>query len=69
MVDALRTLPDLDALDPAAMKAMIADQHAVIEHLKLVIAKLWRMQFGRMSEKVDRQIEQFELIDEINPPR
>jgi hypothetical protein len=24
------------------MKAMIADQHAVIEHLKLVIAKLQR---------------------------
>ena len=61
MVDAPRTLPDLDALDPAAMKAMIADQHAVIEHLKLIIAKLRRMQFGRRSEKVDRQIEQFEL--------
>jgi transposase len=61
MVDTSRTLPDLDALDPAAMKVMIADQHAVIEHLKLVIAKLRRMQFGRRSEKVDRQIEQFEL--------
>jgi transposase len=61
MVDTSRTLPDLDALDPAAMKVMIADQHAVIEHLKLVIAKLRRMRFGRRSEKVDRQIEQFEL--------
>jgi|GEM_PF-5776865 len=32
-----------------------------IEHLKLLIAKLRRMQFGRRSEKVDRQIEQLEL--------
>lgn len=61
MVDAPGTLPDLDALDAAAMKAMIANQHALIEHLKLVIAKLRRMQFGRRSEKVDRRIEQFEL--------
>ena len=65
MVDAPRTLPDLDALDPAAMKVMIVDQHAVIEHLKLIIAKLRRMQFGRRSEKADRQIEQFELQLEV----
>jgi len=32
-----------------------------IEHLKLTIAKLRRMQFGRKSEKLDRQIEQLEL--------
>ncbi len=61
-------LPDLDALDPAALKAMIYSQHAEllshqsqIEHLKLLIAKLRRMQFGRSSEKVERQIEQLEL--------
>lgn len=36
--------------------------HAVeIEHLKLQIAKLRRMQFGRKSEKLDHQIEQMEL--------
>ncbi len=35
--------------------------HAVeIEHLKLLIAKLKRMQHGRKSEKLDRQIEQLE---------
>ena len=58
-------LPDLDTLDPAALKAMIYSQHAEllshqsqIEHLKLLIAKLRRMQFGRSSEKVERQIEQ-----------
>ena len=32
-----------------------------IEHLKLLIAKLQRMQFGRKSEKVERQIEQLTL--------
>ena len=32
-----------------------------IEHLKLMIAKLRRMQFGRKSEKLDHQIEQLEL--------
>ncbi len=32
-----------------------------IEHLKLLLAKLHRMQFGRKSEKLTRQIEQLEL--------
>ena len=32
-----------------------------IEHLKLLIAKLRRMQFGRKSEKLERQIEQLEF--------
>lgn len=32
-----------------------------IEHLKLLLAKLHRMQFGRKSEKLARQIEQLEL--------
>jgi transposase len=43
------------------MKVLIADQHAMIEHLKLVIAKLRRMQFGRRSEKAGRQIDQLQL--------
>lgn len=61
-------MPDLETLDPAALKAMICLQHAElishrsqIEHLELLIAKLRRMQFGRSSEKVERQIEQLEL--------
>ena len=44
---------------------------AEIEHLKLLIAKLRRMQFGRKSEKLDRQIEQLELrLEELQsaPP-
>ncbi|WP_027783760.1 IS66 family transposase [Burkholderia cepacia] len=42
-------------------KAATATDKAEIEHLKLLIAKLRRMQFGRRSEKLDRQIEQLEL--------
>src|ERR1700728_4922814 len=73
MVAAPRSLPDLNQLDPAALKALILFQHEQllsrdneIEHLKLLIAKLRRMQFGRKSEKLDRQIEQLELrLDEL----
>src|SRR6201998_1527781 len=61
-------LPDLDQLTPEALKALIVSQHELIvsrdselEQLKLLIAKLRRMQFGRKSEKLDRQIEQMEL--------
>jgi transposase len=61
-------LPDLDRLDAAGLKTLILSQHeqllshrSEIEHLKLLIAKLRRMQFGRKSEKLDRQIEQLEL--------
>jgi transposase len=68
-------LPDLCKLDSAELKALILSQHeqllskdeqlasrdTEIEHLKLLIAKLRRMQFGRSSEKLDRQIEQLEL--------
>jgi transposase len=39
----------------------LASRAAEVEHLKLLIAKLRRMQFGRKSEKLDRQIEQLEL--------
>src|ERR1700738_700043 len=41
--------------------AALASRAAEVEHLKLLIAKLRRMQFGRKSEKLDRQIEQLEL--------
>jgi len=44
-----------------SQKAVTATDKAEIEHLKLLIAKLRRMQFGRRSEKLDRQIEQLEL--------
>lgn len=63
-----RTLPDLDQLDAEALKALLRATHEQllshqdeIEHLKLLIAKLRRMQFGRKSEKIQQQIEQLEL--------
>ncbi len=74
------TLPDLDALNPNELKALIFSQHEQllskdeqllsrdneIEHLKLLIARLRRIQFGRKSEKLDREIEQLELrLDEL----
>src|SRR6202167_2594671 len=77
MVAAPRPLPDLNQLDPSALKALILSQHeqllsrdAEIEHLKLLIAKLRRVQFGRSSEKLDRQIEQLELrVGELEASR
>jgi transposase len=41
-----------------------------IEHLKLLLVKLQRMQFGRKSEKLQRQIEQLELrLEELESNR
>jgi transposase len=58
---AAATAPDLSALDIDAVRAMVLEQHAVIERLQTMIAHLRRMQFGRKSEKIDRQVEQLEL--------
>src|SRR5208337_4942263 len=61
-------LPDIATLDIEQLRALVLSQQeqltsrdAEIEHLKLLIAKLRRMRFGRSSEKLDRQIEQLEL--------
>lgn len=57
-------IPDeLEALKTLvlAQQALLSERAVEIEHLKLVIAKLQRLQFGRRSEKVDREIEQLEL--------
>ncbi|HUZ93444.1 MAG TPA: IS66 family transposase [Edaphobacter sp.] len=49
---------------------LLASREAEIERLKLLIAKLQRMQFGRRSEKLARQIEQLELqLDELETER
>jgi len=62
------TLPDLNLLPAEALKALVRAQHeqllsreTEIEHLKLLLAKLQRMRFGRRSEKLTQQIEQLEL--------
>src|SRR4051812_46474293 len=61
-------LPDLNTLDAAALRDMVIEQHAQIssheaevERLRLIIARLRRLQFGRKSEKIQREIEQLEL--------
>ena len=61
-------LPDLNALPAQALRALVLAQHEQllsgereIEHLKLLLSQLRRMQFGPKSEKLERQIEQLEL--------
>ncbi|HZN01043.1 MAG TPA: IS66 family transposase [Pyrinomonadaceae bacterium] len=68
-------LPDLDALDTESLKALVVEKHTVIlekeaqlasqqdemQRLKLLLAKLQRMQFGRSSEKLAEHIDQLEL--------
>ncbi|HEY6348462.1 MAG TPA: IS66 family transposase [Candidatus Angelobacter sp.] len=69
------TLPDLDRLSSEELKALIQAQQeqlreqqerlltreAEIEHLRLLLAQLRRLRFGRKSEKLDWRIEQLEL--------
>src|SRR5271167_3946288 len=70
-------LPDLNVLPADALRALILAQHEQlisrereIEHLQLLLAKLQRMQFGRKSEKLERQIEQLELrLEELESKR
>lgn len=51
------SLPD----SPALLKALVSAQQAEIEHLKFVIAKLRRLQFGRRSEQMDDTLMQLEF--------
>jgi transposase len=66
------SLPDLDGLDPEALKTLLIAKHLEsleqhksdteqIEHLKLVIEKYRRMIFGRKSEKLTGELEQLEF--------
>ena len=48
--------------DTATLKAVIASQRSEIEHLKLVVAKLQRLQFGRRAERLDVSIDQLNLL-------
>jgi transposase len=54
---------DIDALKAliVTQQALLSERAVEIEHLNLIIAKLKRLQFGRRSEKLDREIEQLEL--------
>jgi len=81
---AVSALPDLNVLPAEQLRALILAQHQEliskdeqlfsrereIEHLKLLLVKLHRMQFGRKSEKLQRQIEQLELrLEELESNR
>jgi len=81
---AVTALPDLNAFPADALRELILAQHQElitkdeqllsrereIEHLKLLLVKLHRMQFGRKSEKIQRQIEQLELrLEELESDR
>ena len=57
MASETHDLPD----DVDALKQLVLAQRSEVEHLKLIIAKLKRMQFGRRSEKLDHEVEQLEL--------
>lgn len=64
MLDA-RDLPnDIEALKRLILdqRAQLTDRDHEIERLKLLIARLKRLQFGRSSERIDRQIGQLELV-------
>jgi transposase len=74
---AVTALPDLNTLPAEELRALILAQYEQllsrereIEHLKLLLVKLHRMQFGRKSEKLQRQIEQLELrLEELESSR
>lgn len=80
MAVARRPLPDLRTLDAAALRTLVLEQQdellsrdTEIDHLRLLVLKLKRLQFGRKSEKLDTQIEQLELhledLEASQPPR
>ena len=68
----MQTTPELPD-DIEALKRLVLESRAAlrnrdleIEHLKLMLAKLRRMQFGRSSEQLDERINQLELsIEEL----
>lgn len=66
-------LPDDAALLKAlviAQQERLAERDTEIERLKLIIAKLQRMQFGRRSEQLDETIGQLELsLEELEAVR
>jgi transposase len=74
MLKSVKTLPD----DPAVLKAMITALQAenakisatlrvhdqLVQALRLRIAKLQILAFGKSAEKIEREIEQLELAQE-----
>jgi hypothetical protein len=53
-----------------AQQVQLAERDAEIERLKLILAELQRMQFGRRSEQLDETIKQLELsLEELEAVR
>src|SRR5260221_6549877 len=66
MLIAEREARAAQAVELAAAKAGLVSKTLEIEKLKVQLARLRRQQFGRSSEKIDRIIEQLELmLDEL----
>jgi transposase len=68
-VESLRALLIESRAQTAKLRVEVRHHQAQIDKLKLQLAKLKRLQFGRSSEKLDQQIEQLELlIEELETP-
>jgi transposase len=61
-IDALRRIIAAERQELAAAKAGLLAKALEIEKLKIQIARLRRQQYGRSSEKMTRELEQFELV-------
>jgi len=60
--------PQFAANDPAALHAVIAAQQSEIARLKLMVAKLQRLQFGRRAERFEVDADQLNLLAETATP-
>ncbi|PRX18837.1 transposase [Paraburkholderia sp. BL18I3N2] len=72
MTDDARLPDDIDALKALLIEArsQLAERDIEIEQLKAHIEKFKRMQFGRKSEQLDRQVERLETeLDELTGGR
>lgn len=68
-VESLRALLAESRLENHRLRSTLVYRDAQIEKLLLQLARLKRMQFGVKSEKLDREIEQLELlIEELQTP-
>lgn len=68
-VDALRAMVLAGRTEISGLRSALVHRDVQIEKLKLQLARLRRMQFGRSSEKLAQEIEQLELlIEDLETP-
>lgn len=63
-VETLQALLIESRTQNASLRATVVHHEALIDKLRLQLARLRRMQFGRSSEKLSQEIEQLELLIE-----